>query len=246
MKGKVLRSLADVCEGEKIAFLSAWQNDAVLAIDQCAIGGRDSYPGQGLYNLITGGFIDANEVEDVCIEWLSQNRFKEKHGRYILNEILSLSSSWTPRFLKLSSYVCARFSELLSFVKDDWSRHQLVIASSFADTMDAEKWSVLNRLFQEKYFGDICLFENLYFMGGGLDPMLREQCLQLIAKKARRIKRALGDNSNILRPLEFMLYRHFGLTLYSSEFEYHKFMKVEERVRNWIEAQNAHVPFPIK
>jgi hypothetical protein len=71
--------------------------------------------------------------------------------------------------------------------------------------------------------------------------MLREQRLQFVAKNARYMKRAYGENDGILQTLRFMLHKHFGYTYERGKNEPGLFERVEARAQKWILSQNAHM-----
>lgn len=241
MKGTVLKPFTGNSLSGIPKFLAIWQEDPLKAISECLMGDRDSYPGQYISQLITDGFLSSNEVEQVCIEWLIQEKFKEKYGHLALDEVISLPRRQDPKFQKLSSFIAAHFEELLRKVKGDWSEHQLVHAASLAEDMSQKTWDTLDRLFKEKYWNDIGLFDNLYANSGYSSPMLRELRLQFVAKQARNMKRAYGENDSCLRALRFMLHVHFGYTYQRGQKESGLFERVQARAQKWILSQNAHM-----
>jgi hypothetical protein len=241
MKGTVLKPYMGNSLSGITKFLAMWQEDALRAISECLMGDRDSYPGQYISQLIDQGFLSAEEVERVCIEWLVQGKFNEKYGHLGLDEVISMPRKRDPKFQKLSSLIAAHFLELLFKVKGDWSEHQLVHAASLAEYMSRTTWDALDDLFREKYWNDTGLFENLYANIRYSSPMLREQRLQLVAKNARYIKRAYDENDSCLQTLRFMLHTHFGYTYQLGKSEPGLFERVEARAQKWILSQNAHM-----
>ena len=222
-------------------FLSMWQEDALKAISECQMGDRDSYPGQYLHMLIREGFLSAEEVEQACIEWLTKDKFLEKYGERGLDEVISMPSRVAPQFQKLSSLIATHFDELHCRITRDWSEHVLLHTASLAEDTTLSTWSKLAELFQEKYWTSIGVFDNLYVRSKHSTAMDREICLQAIARKARHIKRALGDNNEILRDMVHMLRFHFGYTYERGKSEPGLFQQIELRVQKWLASQNAHM-----
>lgn len=241
MKGTVLKSYTGNSFGGIPRFLEMWQEDALKALSECLMGDRDSYPGQYISQLIEAGFLLAEEVEQACIEWLIEGKFMEKYGHLGLDEVISMPRKLDPKFQKLSSLIATHFKELLCRVKDDWSERQLVYVASLAEDMSRTTWDALDDLFREKYWYDGGLFENLYANSRYSSPMLREQRLQFVAKNARYMKRAYGENDGILQTLRFMLHKHFGYTYERGKNEPGLFELVEARAQKWMLSQNAHM-----
>jgi hypothetical protein len=241
MKGTVLKPFTGNSLSGITKFLAMWQEDALKAIGECLMGDRDSYPGQYISQLIDDGFLSADEVEQACIEWLIEGKFMEKYGHLGLDEVISMPRKIEPKFQKLSLLIATHFKELLCRMKGDWSEHQLVHAASLAEDIGRTAWNLLDDLFREKYWNDIGLFENLYANSRHSNPMIREQRLQLVAKNARYMKRAYGENDSILQTLRFMLHKHFGYTYERGKNTPGLFELVEARVHKWIISQNAHM-----
>ena len=242
MKGTVLRPYTnDSLLYGTGNFLSVWQEDTLRAISECQMGDRDSYPGQYIHMLINEGFLLAEEVEKACMEWLAKGKFNVRFGGHGFDEVISMPSRVEPQFQKLSSFIADHFEELCCAIERNWSEHNLLFAASLAEDMTKNTWSKLDELFRDKYWTDMGIFENLYVRSAHATAMDREKCLQLIAKKARRIKRAQGNNNHILKPIVHMLRSHFGYTYERGLREHSLFQQTEARVQKWLDSQNAHM-----
>jgi len=242
MKGTILKPWTSGSLYGVNNFLEMWQDDPLRAISECLMGDRDSYPGQYIHMLIESGFLLAQEVEGVCIEWLTQARFKEKNGQLGLDEVLSMPRGLEPKFSRLASFIASHFDELYVQVENTWSEGRLIGSASLAEDMSRSTWGTLDSLFKAKYWNDLGLFDNLYMCHSFATSFDREQRLQFVAKMARCQKRAYGGNDQIISTMRHMLRRHFGYTYKRTLGDPNLFGITQARIEKWLASQNAYMP----
>ncbi len=175
MIGKILKPLPESGLYGVGPFFAMWQTDAAKALGECIMGDRDSHPGQYIHRLIEDGYLDANEVEQAALEWLSNNLFRDKYGQLGFDEIISLPRKREPRFQKISSVLASRFDELYPMAKKMGIDGQFLIAAAMAEDLNVWTWKKIDAIFKEEQWTSIGLFEELYFESLWANPADRQE-----------------------------------------------------------------------
>ena len=212
MVGRLLKPLPENGLYGVGPFLTMWQTDAVKAIGDCLMGDRDSYPGQYISRLIDEGYLDAKEVEEAAVCWLSSDLIKEKYGWHGFHEIIALPRKIEPRFEKVSSYLAANFDKFYPLAKEKGIDYLFLVATAMAESLDYRMWKRINTIFMQEHWTSISLFDVLYIGSPWAKAMDRERCLQCIAKWTRRMQRSGDYEETTTKTLIHMLRGHLGYT----------------------------------
>ena len=246
MKGKILQDYIGNSLHGIPQFLATWQEDAVTAVAECSMGDRDTGHSYYVSRLIDDGYILRDEVERACVEWFRQERFAQQEVpiRRImrLQEILNIAIRC--RMGAVFTQLALQFEALGKIaVTDDMLQHSFITAVAFGNP-DGVVRKTLIILFDELYWTDNTLFKLLYFNHASVGIAEREAVLEHLCLKCRRIKKATGNNIDVVSDLRFMLYDHFDSNWGNNGPN--RFLHTKARTDEWLALHAAECSFPVR
>ncbi len=228
------------------SFLELWPANPVGALETRLMGDRDSYYGGHLSRLIDEGVLEWGNVEEVFMSWLSG-------GTDTPRETLSISAFetvvWVGQFQKMQRVLCYlvdHFDHFIRVAEPHFRQHvrgMLIWIAPFADNYRTV-WKVVRDYLEETSPFGLPLFEHVFAHPKVRAP--RSAAEKFLTDACKRIRIIMRKNPEqaacLVRSLEFALLTFFGWDFRNKEV----YAQASARTENWLRAQNAHVPFPIR
>lgn len=250
IRGTVLKEIPNDPFGFGVQrFLLKWQEDAVSALGTHSMGDRDSYPGQYLARMVSGGFISKDELESVMFSWLNERHYCENgfSGVYHLEDIILAADHLDLQVVLV--WLGEHYDELHEVMSSyrGLSSRGLVMAVAKINNREIRE-SLQGRLEDSlrEDWTNISLFRAVYLdERRASSGARREAFLQNVCKRIRRLHSAVwpygSAKEGLITSLRIMLWYHFG---YNPGKEGNHDEETG-RAEKWLRAQNAYVPFPV-
>ena len=117
MKFNVLKDYANNRMYGVGRFLDMWRVDALRALSECMMGDRDSDAGVYFLRLVDEGFINKDDLEAACLEWLTTGNYHVPGSRDFMNTLeLVLNLAGHFKLNRPLNWVIDNFDMLYRFV----------------------------------------------------------------------------------------------------------------------------------
>jgi hypothetical protein len=239
-------------------FFATWQQDALGALSTCPMGDRDSYPGQYISRFIEEDFLDRADVEQIMLRWLNEGRYKECWGQpnerfwpyHGFEDIVAVAVS--QKMMSVLAWLVNHFdylrNELRKTIHDGETQiYCLTDAVTHAPNFIQVWPQVRDALHQAAPF-DLSFFQKVYL--NPTIPVPREKAnnfLVMVCKQLRRYRRKDADHADrILEALCYEIMHYLGYTYEKGMRNHGYFATAHARASAFLDAQSAHLPFPLR
>jgi len=248
MKFIVTRDYANTRSYGVGPFLDLWQVDALRALSECMMGDRDSDAGAYFLRLVDEEYINKQDLETACLEWLKTGNYNSPGSRDFM-KTLELVLGLVGYFKLYSSltWIIDNFDTLYRFVSSYRQGHfvRTLVNAVLRSNNVSKIWPQLREYFVTNDYCDSELFYALYILNAKLSaPGEMDSQLYRLAGLVRRTGSCGDVNHWYQRALGYMLMHKFGYHFRASQGE-DVFEVAKAKSEKWWRSQSLMFKFPI-